>query len=82
MYVLKRKQPWLPSQHPRSPVCLHGLAHQQHARRQRAVTAERRRLPQVDGNKELPAHTSMRGAYINTGSRDAGPDRPITELVK
>lgn len=35
----------------------------------------------VDGSKALPAHTSMRGAYINSGSKDAGPDRPIDELV-
>jgi hypothetical protein len=30
---------------------------------------------QVDGNKGLPAQASMRGAYMNTGSRDVGPDK-------
>jgi hypothetical protein len=29
----------------------------------------------VDGNKGLPAQASMRGAYMNTGSRDVGPDK-------
>jgi hypothetical protein len=28
----------------------------------------------VDGSKGLPAQASMRGAYMNTGSRDVGPD--------
>jgi hypothetical protein len=31
----------------------------------------------VDGSKGLPAQASMRGAYINTGSRDVGPDNPV-----
>lgn len=30
---------------------------------------------QVDGSKGLPAQASMRGAYMNTGSRDVGPDQ-------
>lgn len=32
---------------------------------------------QVDGSKGLPAQANMRGAYVNTGSRDVGPDKPL-----
>lgn len=32
---------------------------------------------QVDGSKGLPAQASMRGAYMNTGSRDVGPDKAL-----
>lgn len=35
---------------------------------------------QVNGSKALPAQASVRGAYINAGSRDAGPDRPLAEI--
>ncbi|WIA20171.1 hypothetical protein OEZ86_013815 [Tetradesmus obliquus] len=38
--------------------------------------------PSVDGNRELPSHMTMRGAYINSGSKDAGPDRPLTDIVR
>lgn len=31
----------------------------------------------VDGNKGLPVQANMRGAYVNTGSRDVGPDKPL-----
>jgi hypothetical protein len=33
--------------------------------------------PQVDSNKALPANNAIRGAYINSQSRDIGPDRQI-----
>ncbi|KAG2502189.1 hypothetical protein HYH03_000676 [Edaphochlamys debaryana] len=34
--------------------------------------------PKIDVDKPLPRNTATRGAYVNTGSRDAGPDRPIS----
>lgn len=34
-------------------------------------------VPKHDMSKPLPRSAAMRGAYVNTGSRDIGPDRPI-----
>ncbi|KAG2432428.1 hypothetical protein HYH02_012999 [Chlamydomonas schloesseri] len=34
--------------------------------------------PKVDVSKPLPRSMSTRGAYVNSGSRDAGPDRPVS----
>jgi hypothetical protein len=35
---------------------------------------------QVNADQALPAQASVRGAYINSGSRDAGPDRPLSDI--
>ncbi|PNH06288.1 hypothetical protein TSOC_007359 [Tetrabaena socialis] len=34
--------------------------------------------PKVDTSKPMPRGMNTRGAYVNSGSRDAGPDRPIS----
>lgn len=37
---------------------------------------------QVNADKAFPAQSSIRGAYVNSGSRDAGPDRPLGEVLE
>lgn len=32
---------------------------------------------QADTSKPMPANNAIRGAYINSQSRDIGPDRPV-----
>ncbi|KAK9280214.1 hypothetical protein L1049_013901 [Liquidambar formosana] len=36
--------------------------------------ASRRMNPVIDSSKPLPPQATFRGPYINTGSRDIGPD--------
>ncbi|KAL3683179.1 hypothetical protein R1sor_001201 [Riccia sorocarpa] len=35
----------------------------------------RNTAPIIDASKALPPQAIMRGPYVNTGSRDVGPDR-------
>jgi hypothetical protein len=35
---------------------------------------------QVDGSKAMPPNSAIRGAYINSGSKDVGPDMPLSAL--
>ncbi|XP_044477554.1 uncharacterized protein LOC123204813 [Mangifera indica] len=37
--------------------------------------ASSRKGPVIDSSKPLPPQATFRGPYINTGSRDIGPDR-------
>lgn len=34
--------------------------------------------PKIDVNQPLPKGMQTRGAYVNSGSRDIGPDRPVS----
>jgi hypothetical protein len=36
----------------------------------------------VNADRPLPSQAAVRGAYINAGSQDAGPDRPLRELAE
>ncbi|PIN04300.1 hypothetical protein CDL12_23171 [Handroanthus impetiginosus] len=35
------------------------------------------KTPVIDSSKPLPSQATFRGPYINTGSRDIGPDNQI-----
>lgn len=41
-----------------------------------------RATPRMDPNAPLPRQAQIRGAYVNTGSRDVGPDKPLGEYLK
>lgn len=36
----------------------------------------------VNADRPLPSQAAVRGAYVNAGSQDAGPDRPLRELAR